>query len=118
MNKLLLLLLFVVFFACSDNDSSPDECNPDNPLRMDWMKEWVADLQLCSCTISIFQAEYNGKPVFWQLMTDPLCHGVFEEITIYCCTGCELLVLKSYDDLLEFQEKTSDLKIIYQCTRP
>jgi hypothetical protein len=85
---------------------------------MDWMKEWVADLQLCSCTISIFQAEYNDEPVFWQLMTDPLCQVMFDEITIYCCSGCELLVLKSYDDLLEFQDNVSGLKIIYQCSKP
>lgn len=118
MKRTLILMLLIFFFGCSKEDRYGNSCNPENPLEMDWMSEWIGKLQNCACTISIFQAEYEGNPVFWQLMTDPLCSGVIENITVHCCIGCELLVLEDYDDLVEFQNKVTDLKIIYNCPTP
>jgi hypothetical protein len=88
------------------------------PLNMEWFSEWIADLQQCACTVSIFQAEYEGNTVYWQLMTDPLCQGVIKDVQIYCCTGCELLVLTDNNDLVEFQQKVENMKIVYNCHKP
>ena len=100
--------------ACSKEDRYKDACNPENPFEM----EWIGDLQNCSCTVSIFQAEYEGDPVFWQLMNDPLCQGVIENIEVICCTGCELTVLEDFEALIDFQNKVTNMKIIYSCPTP
>ena len=118
MKHTLFVILFIGILACSKEDRFKDGCNPENPFEMEWMSEWIADLQNCACTVSIFQAEYKGETVFWQLMTDPLCQGVIEDVQVYCCIGCELLVLKTADDLFEFQKKVTDFKIIYNCPTP
>jgi len=112
------ILLFIGLWGCSKEDRYKNTCNPENPFEMEWMSEWIAELQYCACTISIFQAEYEGDAVFWQLMTDPLCPGVIENITVHCCIGCELFVLEDYDALLEFQKKVTNMKIIYNCPIP
>jgi hypothetical protein len=118
MKNVLIILLIFTLLACGDNSEDPGTCNADNPLSMDWLQDWVEDMQYCSCTISIFQAKYESETVFWQLMTDPLCQTVFSEITVFNCTGEEFITIKSYDELFEFQKKVSGMKIIYQCKRP
>jgi hypothetical protein len=84
---------------------------------MGWIKEWVAELQFCACTISVFQAEYYGEPVFWQLMNDPLCQSVIENITVFNCSGEEIRVLNTYQDWVDFNENVTNRKIIYVCQK-
>lgn len=112
------ILLIICFFGCSKEERYRDGCNPENPFKMGWFSEWIGELQNCACQVSVFQAEYEDNAVFWELMTDPLCQGVIQNIQVYCCTGCELTVLETYDDLLEFQKKVTDMKIIYSCPTP
>ena len=81
------------------------------------MDEWVSEMQYCRCIVSIFQAEYDGQAVFWQMMTDPLCQTFFTAIQVYDCTGEELLLINSAEDLQDFQEKINGMKIIYQCKK-
>ncbi len=118
MKRTLFIFFITAFFACNDNSMDPGSCNAENPLSMEWMQDWVKDMQYCTCTISIFQAEYDNETVFWQLMTDPHCQTVFSEITVYNCNGEAFKTIKSYDALFDFQEKVSGMKIIYQCKRP
>ncbi len=118
MKKLLTLVLLLFLFGCSKEDRYKNSCNAETPFEMEWFSEWISDLQNCACTVSVFQAEYDGETVFWQMMTDPLCNGVIENITVRCCIGCELTVLEDYDALVEFQQKITSMKIIYQCPTP
>jgi hypothetical protein len=101
MKQITLLLFAIYFLACSKEDRYKNICNADNPFEM----EWISELHNCACTVSIFQAEYEGDPVFWQLMNDPLCQGIIENIEVRCCTGCGLTVLDDFDALVEFQKK-------------
>lgn len=118
MKETILLLFVICFMACSKEDRYKDACKPENPFEMEWFAEWIGELQNCACTVSVFQAEYEGDPVFWQLMNDPLCQGVIENIEVRCCTGCELIVLENFDTLVEFQNKITNMKIIYSCPTP
>ena len=118
MKRLVIIIILACFLGCSKEDETSNECNPENPFKMAWFSDWIADLQLCACTVSIFQAEYEGETVFWQLMTDPLCQGVIKDIQVYCCKGCELLILEDYDDLVLFQKEVKNMKIIYNCPTP
>lgn len=112
----LTIIFFIVFWSCSDDDSSPD-CNADNPLEMEWMKDIISELQNCSCTISVFQAEYEDEPVFWLLMNDPLCQSVIENVPVFNCRGDEILTLNHYAGWVTFNEKVSKRKIIYACSK-
>ena len=118
MKRLLVFILIIFLTGCEKEDETGTVCNPENPFQMEWFKEWIAELQKCACTISIFQAEYNDETVFWQLMTDPLCQTVITEIQVYGCNGYELLLLNDYNDLVEFYKQVSDMKIIYNCPTP
>lgn len=118
MKQCLLILLLICFLGCSKDKTNNKECNPENPFEMKWMTEWIVDLQNCACTISIFQAEHEGETVFWQLMTDPLCQVVITDIAIHNCVGKEILIIANYNDLIDFQKKVSNMKIIYNCPTP
>lgn len=113
---LILIFLLLVFSACKEEKDSA-VCNSDNPLEMQWMADWVGELQHCVCTISIFQADFNGQTVFWTLMNDPLCQSVINNISVYNCIGEEILVLDNYEDLSAFNEQATALKIIYVCPK-
>lgn len=110
------IVIFLFLFSCKTEESE-GLCNPDNPFEMVWMQEWISELQHCACTISIFQAEYKGEPVFWQLMNDPLCQSVITNVAVVNCPGEEILVLNNYDDWVEFNKLVSDRRIIYACPR-
>lgn len=112
-----ILLLLVIISGCQRKESNSPDCNLDNPLEMQWMADWVGELQHCVCTISIFQAEYNGETVFWPLMNDPLCQSVIENIPVYNCLGNEILTLNNYDDWSAFNTEATKLKIIYACPK-
>ena len=113
---LIIVLLFLILSACKDETVSSN-CNSENPLKMEWLANWVGELQQCPCTISIFQAEYKGQTVFWSLMNDPLCQSIIENITIYNCSGEEILILNNYEELSAFNKQVTELRIIYVCSK-
>jgi hypothetical protein len=116
--KQIIISAVIIFFGCNEESALTNKCNPENPLQMSWMAEWVGELQNCACTISIFQAEYDGEPVFWPLITDPLCQTVIENVPVYNCNGDEILTLNNNADWQDFSEKLTGRKIIYVCSRP
>ena len=115
--KIAILFFLMIISGCRREEINSTECNPENPLKMQWMTDWVRDLQHCVCTISIFQAEYHNETVFWPLMTDPLCQSVIENVPVYNCLGDEILTLNNYEDWLEFNTEVTNRKIIYACSK-
>ena len=84
---------------------------------MAWLADWVFDLQNCVCTVSVFQAEYEGETVFWQLMNDPLCQGVIKNIPVFNCLGEEILVLEDFESWSNFSSNVSEIRVIYSCKK-
>jgi hypothetical protein len=107
----------MIVLSCRKDETNPNACNSENPLKMKWMTEWVGDLQHCVCTISIFQAEYNGENVFRPLMNDPLCQGIIENIPVYNCQGEQILTLNNFEDWSAFNTEGTNLRIIYSCPK-
>ncbi len=115
--KVVILFFLLIASGCQKKETVSTRCNPENPLEMQWMADWVNELQHCTCTVSIFQAEFNGKTIFWPLMNDPLCQSVIKDVPVYDCLGEEILVLNSYEDWLAFNEQVANRKIIYACSK-
>ena len=111
----LVIFILLVTFGCHTEETNPTGCNTENPLNMQWMADWVNELQNCVCTISIFQADFNGETVFWPLMTDPLCQSVIDNVPVYNCLGDTILTLNNYEDWSAFNATISNRKIIYVC---
>ena len=115
--KVAILFLMIFVSGCRKGEINSDRCNPENPLEMQWMADWVGELHHCTCIISIFQAEFNGETVFWALMNDPLCQSVITDIEVYNCFGEQILTLNNYEDWTVFNSEVTDLKIIYACPK-
>lgn len=116
--KQVIITAIIIFFGCKEETELTEKCNPENPLQMKWMADWIGELQQCGCTTSVFQAEYEGEPVYWPLITDPLCQVVIKNVPVYNCTGEEILMLNNNADWQKFSSKTTHRKIIYSCPRP
>lgn len=99
MKKASIFPLFLIAFAISgchqDDDVTVNSqlelqnaCTAENPLELEWMQDLVEELECgkYSCKVSILKNTYNGEPVFYIQMTDPLCNGV-NEIDLYNCVG-------------------------------
>ena len=115
--KQIVIAAVIIFFGCNEEPELTEKCNPDNPLEMHWMAEWIGELQHCGCTTSVFQGEYDGGTVFWHLITDPLCQTIIENIPVFNCLGDEILLLNNNNDWQEFSSKITERKIIFVCSR-
>lgn len=111
-----MVIISLLLCAC-EKQHKPEGCNADNPLQMKWLADRVLELQNCVCMVSVFQAEYKGKTVFWQLMNDPLCQGVIANVSVFDCFGEEILVLENFDNWVDFTSEVNDMKIIYSCKK-
>jgi len=116
--KQIIISAVIILFSCNEEPELTEKCNPENPLQMKWMAEWVGELQNCACKISVFQAEYDGEPAFWPLITDPLCQTIIENVPVFNCFGEEIFTLNNNNDWQEFSAKISGRKIIYVCSHP
>ena len=85
---------------------------------MDWLSEKIHNLHNCACLISVFQGVYDNDPVFWELMNDPLCQQTINNVEIFNCKGEVLMVLESYENWQAFNQKLTDIRIIYTCQPP
>lgn len=118
MRIILILILVFVSFNCANNEFSNGECNINNPLEMKWLAQKIDETQNCVCTTAFFQAEYMGETVFYQMIYDPLCSTIIDNVPVYNCKGEELMVLKNITDWNDFSDNVSCFKIIYSCKKP
>lgn len=112
MRNLALLLIILAFAGCEKSDKT---CNCDNPTEdLPWLKEVKVSLTGCNCNVSIFQATYNDQTVFYTLMNDPLCDGVWP-IVLHDCDGKQLKTYPSADQ--DFSREVTNQSIIYSCKK-
>jgi|WetSurMetagenome_2_1015567.scaffolds.fasta_scaffold05535_5 hypothetical protein len=80
---------------------------------LDWLNDMANELTDCDCTISIFRGTYEGGIVFFPLMNDPLCNGIFGTV-LYDSTG---LVIRQYkaNDQDAFSQEVHILDTLYTC---
>jgi hypothetical protein len=102
---------FIIFSGCEKNKKN---CNCDNPLEdLAWLKEIKSNLTGCICEISIVQATFNNSTVFYTMMTDPLCDGVFS-LVLLDCNGATVKVY-NYDEFNIYIQEVKDIKVLYRC---
>jgi hypothetical protein len=109
---------FGVFFLGCDNNKDKNtipDCKTDNPIEeLDWLKDIKGSYSNCTCQISILQGKYKEKTVFYEMMTDPVCDGVFN-VTLWDCNGD---VVKEYkeNDFSVFTDEVEFVKNLYTCS--
>jgi hypothetical protein len=104
----------IVFIGCDKDEKTLPDCDFDNPIEdLGWLKEVKNSLNNCTCQISIFQAQYAGKTVFYQLMNDPACNSVFG-VELWDCNGDIVKEYKRGDQDIFASEVVSG-EIIYSC---
>jgi len=111
MKKLSFIFVFLVFLlSCEKKDNT---CNCDKPLEeLSWLQELKASFTNCSCQISIIQATYQKKTVFYPIMNDPLCNS-YQVIVLYDCCGTTIKTYTLTDQT--FGDEVTERKTIYTC---
>jgi hypothetical protein len=104
------LALLLLIFSC---EKSGNTCNCDNPLEdLAWLKEVKDSFTNCACEISIFQATYKEKTVFYTTVTDPLCNS-FSPIVLIDCTGT---AIKSFEpNTAPIGTEITNRTVLYRC---
>jgi len=115
---LITLCLIGLFGGCKKDQPVPDNaCTATNPLDVQWVKEITQSFTNCTCKHTLFQGTYRGQTVFFSLMNDPLCDGIFSA-TLHDCTGN---VIRSYpSSLAEMEAFSKEVKIekpLYVCKK-
>jgi hypothetical protein len=111
--KLTFALWMVLLMSC-DNEND-QVCDPANPLEQEWMTDLISvvDESCSTCEISLFQAAYKRKSVFYTSMTAPDCSWVFS-IDLFNCDG-ELIRHFSSSEQDAFYDRVSGRQKIYGC---
>ncbi|HLN20487.1 MAG TPA: hypothetical protein VK213_05320 [Bacteroidales bacterium] len=110
-NCIIIFSALILIMSCEKYDNT---CNCDNPLEdLPWLKDLKSSFTNCTCQISIFQATYNKKTVFYAALTDPLCNSYYP-VVIRDCKGD---TLKVYEPSLgtDFNNEVTDRKLIFNC---
>ena len=110
----LYVIVLLIFSSCEENDGQV--CGTIDPVNE---LEWISDLtqqvdESCgSVSMSLFQATYGRRTVFYLQITDPLASVVFN-VELYNCEGVLVTTFEgSQQD--EFYEKVKQKHIIYSC---
>jgi len=110
MKNLVLILALLAFAGCEKSDKT---CNCNNPTEdLPWLKELKASLTDCTCKVSIFEATYKDQTVFYTLMNDPLCDGIWP-VVLLDCDGNQLKTYPSADQ--DFTREVTNQSIVYSC---
>lgn len=111
------LVLGLILTACNKNEAIIPECNVENPLEE---LAWLNDIKIyldegdCVCTQSIFEGKYKEKTVFFVLLSDPLCDGIFNA----ALRDCNGEVVKHYGEGESnlFAEEVEITENLYECS--
>lgn len=111
----MLLIPVLLTTACNNEEKiASSTCDLTDPIeQLPWLKEVKNSLNNCACEMSIVQAEFESRTVFFVAMTDPLCNGV-QTIVLYNCDG-ELVKTFSNDEYLASADKLNNRKNLYRC---
>ena len=108
-----LAVIMVLLGSCEKE--SDQQCDLANPLELEWMTDLIlaVDESCSTCEISLFQATYKRRSVFYASMTAPNCNGVFS-MDLFSCSG-EIIRHFDSSEQDEFFDKVSDRQKIYSC---
>lgn len=104
-----------ILAGCEKNKDTIPECNVENPIeKLAWLKDVKDSFTNCTCQISIFQGKYKEQTVFYVMMNDPLCNGVFH-VVLWDCNGDFVKEYKPGENDIFYREVVI-VKTLYTCT--
>ncbi len=77
MKPYLIALSLLLMSGCRKDVAPQSACAATDPLSVSWVQALTKPLVSCSCTVTLFQGTYKGQTVYFTMMNDPLCDGVF-----------------------------------------
>ena len=112
-----IFLIGIILTSCDkdkDKNTIP-ECNVEDPMQeLAWLDDVKNSFTNCSCAISIIQAVYKEKTVFYAAMNDPVCNSVFHVI-LWDCNGNGIKeYLPGENDT--FDNEVTLTKVLYTCS--
>lgn len=114
--SILILIMLPILVSCDNNSEEPDitNCAFSDPLEdLLWLKTLKETMVACDLEISIFQAKYEGKPVFYVAITDPAANTIFG-VDLLDCEGNRVILYKIGEHDAFYREVT-DQKVLYRC---
>jgi hypothetical protein len=79
-----LLLLISLMLGCTNHDNDPMVCNVSNPVQdLSWLKAEIDEGDYSSsqyADYTVYQALYNGEPVFYTEICCPSCNVAPPEV--------------------------------------
>lgn len=114
MKILLFVITSILLLNCSKEEKvTTKACNSDNPMEeIGWLKAIKDSLADCPCRISVIQATYLHKQVFYVALSDPLCDGVFYP-ELLDCNG-KTVKQFTQENIEDFNQVTVDT-VLYSC---
>lgn len=90
------------------------------PMSVDnvpWLVELKKTMTNCTCEISIIKGTYEGQPVIFIGLTDPLCDGI-DTPTLYNCDGNVIRSFTSLpSDQKDLRNKVTRDTVLYRCKK-
>lgn len=107
-------ILFLALLSCTEEKINfSNLCGSETISEgTPWYDAWLGSLD-CTCEQSVFKGSYQNQFVFYALLTDPLCCGIFTTELL----DCKGESIKTYgeDDWAVFIEEVISSEVIYRC---
>ncbi len=115
MKRLFFALVVLLGLSCCDNkDETLPTCEFSDPLEdLVWLKEIKASLNNCEIEISIFQAKYKNRVVFYKAITDPLVNAI-PNTTLWNCEGKDVRTFEFHRSET-FEKLVTNRIVLYRC---
>ncbi len=105
-----LLLLLISFTACEDDELKMcSEAQETEVIEM-----LSAELENCTCQISVIKGVFMGQTVYFTRGTDPACLFAYTDPVFYTCKGNSFTSPLIHDDQ-SFQKLVTSWEILYRC---
>jgi len=108
--------MLTILVSCDNKSEEPDipNCEFSDPLEdLPWLKTLKETMVDCDLEISIFQARYKAKPVFYVAITDPAANTIFG-VDLLDCNGNRVKLYKSAEHNAFYREVTNQ-EVLYRC---
>jgi hypothetical protein len=105
-----LLTATLIFSGCKENE--PVICSDANETAV--IEMLSAELDNCTCEISIFRGLFMGQTVYFTRGTDPACLFAYVDPVLYTCEG-QSFTSSLIHDPESFNKLVTSTEVLFRC---